>query len=69
MQTESLMLFAESASQAYKLHPDRIVAVGYSNGTNIASSILLTHPKLLATAVLFRPMVPFVPSAALITNR
>jgi len=64
IQTESLVRFIESASQAYKLRPDRIVAVGYSNGANIASSILLTDPNVLAAAVLFRPMVPFVPSTS-----
>ena len=61
-QTESLVQFIDSATQAYTLRADRIVAVGYSNGANIASSILLTHPNVLAAAVLFRPMVPFVPA-------
>ena len=62
VQTESLVRFIESATEVYKLRPDRIVAVGYSNGANITSSILLTHPNVFAAAVLFRPMVPFVPS-------
>jgi predicted esterase len=65
VQTESLVRFIDSASQAYKLRPDRIVAVGYSNGANIASSILLTYPSVLAAGVLFRPMVPFIPSTSL----
>jgi predicted esterase len=62
VQTENLAQFIDSASRAYSLRPDRIVAVGYSNGANIASSILLTYPNVLAAAALFRPMVPFVPS-------
>jgi len=37
--------------------------VGYSNGANIAGSALILHPETLAGAVLFRPMVPFVPDA------
>ena len=37
----------------------KVVAVGYSNGANIAASLLLLRPRLLAGAVLFRPMVPF----------
>ena len=64
LQTASLVKFIESASRAYKLHGDRIVAVGYSNGANIASSVLLTEPGVLAAAVLLRPMVPFVPTTA-----
>jgi predicted esterase len=62
IQTEDLAHFIKGACRTYDLRADRIVAVGYSNGANIASSVLLTHPGLLAAAVLFRPMVPFVPS-------
>ena len=39
-----------------------IIAVGFSNGANIAASLLLTRPTLLRGAVLFRAMVPFEPS-------
>lgn len=62
IQTEGLVRFIGEASQRYRLRSDRIAAVGYSNGANIGSSVLLTHPNVLAAAVLFRPMVPFVPS-------
>ena len=61
IQTEALVQFIDSAAQAYDLRADRMLAVGYSNGANIAASVLLTHPKILAAAVLLRPMVPFVP--------
>ena len=37
------------------------MAVGYSNGANIAGSILLLRPETLGTALLFRAMVPLVP--------
>jgi predicted esterase len=60
-QTHALARFVEDASKAYDLDPKRIVAVGYSNGANIAGSTLILHPETLAGAVLFRPMVPFVP--------
>ena len=62
IQTEKLAQFIKDASRAYGLRSDRVVAVGYSNGANMASSLLFTQPHLLAAAILFRPMVPFVPS-------
>jgi phospholipase/carboxylesterase len=37
------------------------LAVGYSNGANVAASTILLHPGLLSAAVLFRAMVPFEP--------
>jgi phospholipase/carboxylesterase len=33
-----------------------LVAVGYSNGANIAQGLLLLRPETLAAAILFRPM-------------
>lgn len=42
--------------------PRRVLAVGFSNGANIAAGILLAHPGVLAGAVLFRPMVPYEPA-------
>ncbi|HBY96797.1 MAG: alpha/beta hydrolase [Ardenticatenaceae bacterium] len=51
--------FVEAAAVAYGFDPHRVIAVGYSNGANIAASLLLLHPHVLAGAVLFRPMVPF----------
>jgi phospholipase/carboxylesterase/glyoxalase family protein len=38
-----------------------VVAVGFSNGANIAASMLLLEPGVLAGALLFRAMVPIVP--------
>jgi predicted esterase len=51
---------AEAAS-TYLFDPARVIAVGYSNGANIAASLLLLHPTVLAGAVLFHSMVPIVP--------
>ncbi len=59
--THELADFVETAVQRYRLAPDRIFAVGFSNGANIAASLLLLRPQVLAGAVLFRPMVPLVP--------
>lgn len=55
-----LAAFVEAARREYRLTGD-LVAVGYSNGANIAAGLLLLKPGLLAGAVLFRPMTPFVP--------
>ncbi len=60
-QTHNLAVFVREASEAYGFHLGKVVAVGYSNGANIAGSALILHPETLAGAVLFRPMVPFVP--------
>jgi phospholipase/carboxylesterase len=59
--TNELADFAAAAVRHYKLAADHMVGVGYSNGANIAASILLLRPELLRAAVLFRAMVPLVP--------
>ncbi len=64
MRTRELARFVEAASGAYGFRRDGIVAVGYSNGANMAVSLLLRYPDLVAAAVLFRPMIPFVPEVA-----
>jgi phospholipase/carboxylesterase/glyoxalase family protein len=61
--TDELVAFVHRAAAAYGFDPTRVVALGYSNGANIASSAFLRHPGVFARAVLFRPMVPFVPAA------
>ena len=61
-QTDELARFLADAASVYGLQDSRTVAVGYSNGANIAASLLLTYPRLLSGAVLFRPMVPFHPN-------
>lgn len=59
--TSELADFVTSAAKHYKLDSARIVAVGYSNGANIAASMLLLRPEVLSAAILFRAMVPLVP--------
>jgi phospholipase/carboxylesterase len=59
--TNELADFVGRATQHYKLAPDQLIAVGYSNGANIAASMLLLRPEIMRAAVLFRAMVPLVP--------
>jgi predicted esterase len=53
---EELARFIRAAISQYTLNPDRIFAMGYSNGANIASTVMLIDPELLRGAILFRPM-------------
>lgn len=48
----------EASYAAYHLTRPPI-AVGFSNGAIMAAALLLSHPRLLAAAVLFRPLSPF----------
>jgi phospholipase/carboxylesterase len=59
--TNELADFVKDASKAYGFDMHHVIAVGYSNGANIASSMLLLRPEILSAAILFRAMVPLVP--------
>src|SRR5438093_13314325 len=59
--TYELADFVSAAARHYEFAVDKIAAVGYSNGANIAASLLLLRPKTLRAAVLFRALVPLVP--------
>jgi len=59
--TNELADFVAAAARHYKLAADRVIGVGYSNGANIAASMLLLRPEILHTAILFRAMVPLIP--------
>jgi phospholipase/carboxylesterase len=59
--THELADFVRKASKVYKFDLRYILSIGYSNGANIASSLLLIHPEIITSAVLFRAMVPFMP--------
>jgi phospholipase/carboxylesterase len=61
MRTIELADFVAAAVRHYKLVPNDIVAVGYSNGANIAASMLLLRPEIMHAAILFRAMVPLIP--------
>ena len=59
--TDELAEFVTAAAATYQLARDGIVAVGFSNGANVAASLLLRRPGLVRGAVLLSPMVPFEP--------
>jgi predicted esterase len=59
--TIELAEFVIDAAVNYGFDAKTIAAVGFSNGANIAGSLLLLRPGLLQSAVLFRAMVPLMP--------
>src|SRR5215471_2290726 len=59
--SKELADFVAAAAQHYGFATDQLVAVGYSNGANIAASMLLLRSEALPTAILFRAMVPLYP--------
>ena len=58
--THELADFLAKVAVKEGFDPSQLIAVGYSNGANIAGSLLMLHPGLLAGAVLWRPMQPLV---------
>jgi phospholipase/carboxylesterase len=59
--TGHLARFVEQSATKYGFDPKGVTAVGFSNGANIAASLLLLHPGVLNRAVLLRAMVPLEP--------
>jgi predicted esterase len=59
--TSELADFVLNASKIYDFDLNRTIAIGYSNGANIAASILLLRPEILSGVILFRPMIPLSP--------
>jgi predicted esterase len=62
--THALADFVLAASTHYKIDPRRLLAIGFSNGANIAATLLLLRPETLGGGALFRPMVVLDESAA-----
>jgi phospholipase/carboxylesterase len=62
IRTAELAAFIAAARAEYGI--DAPVAVGFSNGANIAGSLLFSDPNALAGAVLIRAMLPFEPQVA-----
>ena len=58
LRTTQLAAFLRAAAEAYRFDIASLVAVGFSNGANIAANVLLHHPGLIRKSVLFRAMLP-----------
>jgi len=50
--------FLLTIAPRYGRRVDRLVALGYSNGANIAAAVILLRPEVFSQAVLIRPMLP-----------
>jgi predicted esterase len=59
--TQDLADFVGDAAAAYHLSPERLIAVGYSNGANVAASVLLLRPEAFSRAILWHAQVPLEP--------
>ncbi|WP_423798503.1 alpha/beta hydrolase [Neobacillus sp. SAB-20_R2A] len=56
--TKELNEFLDEAAEKYSFDRNNIVAIGYSNGANIAASLLFHYQNALKAAILHHPMVP-----------
>jgi len=62
--TTELAGFVREAAEQYGFDVGKVTALGYSNGANIAASLLYREPGVLAGAALLRPMNPWPGEAA-----
>lgn len=58
VRTEELRQFIADSAEQYDFDSSNVVAVGYSNGANIAANLLFTYDDALKAAILHHPMVP-----------
>lgn len=56
--TKALNEFLDQSAKAYDFDRDHVIAIGYSNGANIAGSLLFHYQDALKGAILHHPMVP-----------
>jgi phospholipase/carboxylesterase len=56
--TKELNEFLDEAAKKYGFDRENIIAIGYSNGANIAASLLFHYQNALTGAILHHPMVP-----------
>jgi phospholipase/carboxylesterase len=58
LRTKELHDFIGEMSEQYGFDRERVVAIGYSNGANIAASLMYHYENSLNGAILFHAMVP-----------
>lgn len=62
VRTAGLAKFVADAAEVYDFDASHVIALGFSNGANIAASLMLAGTRTLAGAMLLHPMVPFEPT-------
>jgi phospholipase/carboxylesterase len=58
MRTKEVNEFLDQTAEQYKFDRGNLVALGYSNGANIAASLLFHYEDAFKGAILHHPMVP-----------
>ncbi|WP_342527098.1 alpha/beta hydrolase [Chryseomicrobium sp. FSL W7-1435] len=56
--TKELHDYIQQAANDYNFDRENVVAVGYSNGANIAANLIMTEQQSVAGAILYHPMIP-----------
>ncbi|EPD53965.1 hypothetical protein HMPREF1210_00788 [Paenisporosarcina sp. HGH0030] len=56
---EELHTFLKEALSHYAPNTDLVTVIGYSNGANIAATLLMKYEKIVDRAILFHAMVPY----------
>jgi phospholipase/carboxylesterase len=59
---EELARFIRAAVVTYRLDATRLFALGFSNGANIASTVMFIEPGILQGSILLRPMLVYEPA-------
>lgn len=57
-ETEKLYNFLNAAAEKYRFKRENLIALGYSNGANIAASLIFHYYNVLEKGILLHPMVP-----------
>ncbi len=56
LETNNLNDFIKESADTYGFNKDKVIALGFSNGANIAESLIQLHEKSLFAAILFNPV-------------